>query len=89
MVCREGAEVDEEEKDVQVSFIAESTSHPISFKWPRSPGLIWVEMSNLLCIIEQPQPRGQSRRQFILNKETLEMIEGIFNEKKEQSASNF
>ena len=72
-------EVDEDDKDAMISFLKTTTSKPPSFKWPAVPDKLWVDFDHLLCVIEEPSPRGKSKRVFQLNENTITMIENCYN----------
>ncbi|KAH3696304.1 hypothetical protein DPMN_083769 [Dreissena polymorpha] len=36
------------------------------FKWPTKPDVIWVDLEQFICVIEEPVACGKTKRQFNL-----------------------
>lgn len=68
-------EVNEDDKDAKVSFLKATMSKPPSFKWPTVPDEIWVDFDHLLCVIQEPFPRGKSKRMFQFHENSITMVE--------------
>jgi hypothetical protein len=71
-------EVDEEDRETNISFMKNTSARPITVQWPSNSDKLLVSENDILCGIEEPLPRGKSKRQFTLNEETVGMIRELF-----------
>ena len=71
--------VDADDKDVQVSFMAKSdVKGATRYKWPNPSDEIWIPQSDVLHKLDdQPEPCGRSKHIYQLSQDTSAIIDSM------------
>ena len=71
-------EVDEEDQDAQMTFMATLRSKQgMKFKWPHPRDELWIPLQDIIIKVAPPTPLGKSERFFQIPGETLDLIESL------------
>ena len=74
--------IDDSDGELHVSFMTEVVSKTgVIYKWPKPCDDLWVSRNNIICKISAPLAVGRSKRTFILDDTTLNLINTNFNKK--------
>lgn len=63
---------DESDRTVEISFMVQSKEF---FKWPERSDVIWLDVNDVLCIIDAPTATGKSSRMFKMNEASKQEAE--------------
>ena len=69
-------DIDMDDGEIEVSFMEKKKS---LYQWPRRADRIWVNKSNILCIISEPIETGKTKRMYKISDADLEMIQALYS----------
>lgn len=75
MVYWKGFSSDESDRTVEISFMVQSKQF---FKWPERSDIIWLDVNDVLCIIDPPTATGKSNWMFKMDEASKQKAEILF-----------